>query len=108
MRSNSLGMKLKKTEDELKQQEQEIADQHQLHQLTLKELELIKSAHQITQQECQQLRARVYWGVGGGAKYHSDMGCGWGGYGGGAVRGLWWRGQWGLAEGTMGLWWRGQ
>lgn len=59
MRSNSLGMKLKKTEDELRQQEQEIADQHQLHQLTLKELELIKSAHQITQQECHQLKAKV-------------------------------------------------
>ena len=52
-------MKLRKTEDELRQQEQEIADQHQLHQLTLKELELIKSAHQITQQECQQLKTKV-------------------------------------------------
>lgn len=59
MRSNSLVMKLKKAEDEMKQQEQEIADQQQLHQLTVKELELIKSAHQITQQECQQLKAKV-------------------------------------------------
>eukprot|EP00731_Ephydatia_muelleri_P021322 Em0013g1049a len=59
MRSNSLGVKLRKTEDELRQQEQEIADQHQLHQLTLKELELIKSAHQITQQECQQLKTKM-------------------------------------------------
>ena len=58
-------MKLKKAEDELKQQEQEIADQQQLHQLTLKELDLIKSAHQITQQECQQLRSKVRGGEGG-------------------------------------------
>ncbi len=59
MRSNSLDVQLKKTEKELKQNEQEIADQLQLHELTVKELELVKAAHKIAQEECQQLKIRV-------------------------------------------------
>ena len=59
MRSNSLGVQLKKTEKELKQHEQEIVDQQQLHELTVKELELVKAAHMISQEECQQLKNRV-------------------------------------------------
>ena len=59
MRSNSLGVQLKKTEKELKQHEQEIVDQQQLHELTVKELELAKAAHKISQEECQQLKGRV-------------------------------------------------
>ena len=59
MKSNTLGVKLEKTEKELKQHEEEIADQQELHELTLKELELVKSAHQISQNECQQLKAKV-------------------------------------------------
>ena len=59
MQSNSLGIKLKKTEKELKQQEQEIADQQELHQLTVKELELCKASLKISQEECQQLNGRV-------------------------------------------------
>ena len=60
MRSNTLGVKLKKTEKELKQHEQEIADQQQLHDLTVKELELVKVSHTIAQEECQQLKTRVW------------------------------------------------
>jgi len=59
MRSNSLGIKLKKMEEELKQQEQEIADQHELHELTVKELELTKSAHKIAQEEIQHHKQKV-------------------------------------------------
>ncbi len=59
MRSNSLGIKLKKMERELKQQEQEIADQHELHELTVKELELTKTAHKIAQEEVHQHKQKV-------------------------------------------------
>ena len=59
MRSNSLDIQLKKTEKELKQNEQEIADQQQLHELTVKELELTKAAHKIAQEECQQHKNKV-------------------------------------------------
>lgn len=59
MRSNSLDIKLKKTEKELKQHEQEIADQQELHELTVKELELSKSSHKIAQQEVQQHKTKV-------------------------------------------------
>ena len=59
MRSNSLDIKLKKTEKELKQHEQEIADQQELHELTVKELELSKASHKIAQQEVQQHKTKV-------------------------------------------------
>ena len=59
MRSNSLDMKLRKTEKELKAHEQEIADQQELHSLTVKELELAKAAHTIAVTECQQLKTKV-------------------------------------------------
>lgn len=59
MRSNSLDIKLKKTEEELEQQEQEIADQHELHELTVKELELTKTSHKIAQDEVQQRKQKV-------------------------------------------------
>ena len=59
MRSNTLDIKLKKTEEELKQQEQEIADQHELHELTVKELELTKTAHNISQEEVLQHKQKV-------------------------------------------------
>ena len=59
MRSNSLDIQLKKREKELKQNEQEIADQQTLHDLTVKELELTKAAHKISQEECQQHKNRV-------------------------------------------------
>ena len=53
MRSNSLDIKLKKAEEELKQHEQEIVDQHELHELTVKELELTKTSHKIALEEIQ-------------------------------------------------------
>ena len=59
MRSNSLDVKLKETEKELKAHEQEIADQQELHTLTVKELELAKAAHSIAVTECQQLKTKV-------------------------------------------------
>lgn len=59
MRSNSLDVKLRKTEKELKAHEQEIADQQELHTLTVKELELVKAAHTIAVTECQQLKTKV-------------------------------------------------
>lgn len=59
MRSNSLDVKLRKTEKELKAHEQEIADQQELHSLTVKELELAKAAHNIAVTECQQLKTKV-------------------------------------------------
>lgn len=59
MRSNSLDIKLKKTEKELRQHEQEIADQHDLHELMVKELELTKAAHKIAQEEVQQHKLKV-------------------------------------------------
>ena len=59
MRSNSLDVKLRKTEKELKAHEQEIADQLELHTLTVKELELVKAAHNIAVTECQQLKTKV-------------------------------------------------
>jgi hypothetical protein len=59
MRSNSLGIKLKETEEELRQNEQEIADQQQLHQLTVKDLELNQASLELAQKECQQLKTRV-------------------------------------------------
>ena len=61
MRSNSLDIQLKKREKELRQNEQEIADQQTLHDLTVKELELAKAAHKISQEECQQHKSRVSW-----------------------------------------------
>ena len=64
MRSNSLDVKLRKTEKELKAHEQEIADQLELHALTVKELELVKAAHTIAVTECQQLKTKV-------GSYHS-------------------------------------
>lgn len=59
MRSNSLGLKLKKTEKELQHQEQEIADQQDLHELTVKELELTKTSHKISQEEVQHHKQKV-------------------------------------------------
>ena len=59
MRSNSLGIRLEKTEKELKQHEQEIADQQELHQLTVKELELVKASYKIAQQEVVQYKTKV-------------------------------------------------
>ena len=59
MKSNSLDIKLKKTERELKQQEQEIADQQDLHELTVKELELAKASHKIAQEEVQHHKQKV-------------------------------------------------
>ena len=59
MKSNSLDIKLKKTEKELKQHEQEIADQQDLHELTVKELELTKASHKIAQEEVQQHKQKV-------------------------------------------------
>ena len=59
MRSNSLDVKLRETEKELKAHEQEIADQQELHTLTVKELELAKAAHSIAVTECQQLKTKV-------------------------------------------------
>ncbi len=59
MKSNSLDIKLKKTEEELKQHEQEIADQHELHKLTVKELELSKESHKIAQDQIQQQKQKV-------------------------------------------------
>lgn len=59
MKSNSLDIKLKKMEKELQQQEQEIADQQELHELTVKELELTKAAHKISQEEVQHHKQKV-------------------------------------------------
>ena len=59
MRSNSLDIKLKKTKEELKQHEQEIVDQHELHELTEKELELTKTSHKIALEEIQQRKQKV-------------------------------------------------
>ena len=59
MRSNSLDIKLKKTEKELKQHEQEISDQLELHELTVKELELTKASHKIAQEEIKQHKLKV-------------------------------------------------
>lgn len=59
MRSNSLDKQLKKTEKELKHHEQEIADQQELHDLTVKELELTKTAHKISQEEVHQYKSKV-------------------------------------------------
>lgn len=59
MRSNSLDIKLKKAEKELKQHEQEIADQLELHELTVKELELTRASHKISQEEVKQYKAKV-------------------------------------------------
>lgn len=59
MRWNFLDIKLKKTEEELKQHEQEIADQHELHELIVKELELTKASHKIAQEEIQQRKQKV-------------------------------------------------
>lgn len=59
MRSNSLDIKLKKTEKELQQQEQEIADQQDLHDLTVKELDLVKNSQKIAQEEIQHYKQKV-------------------------------------------------
>lgn len=59
MKSNSLDVKLRETEKELKAHEQEIADQQELHSLTVKELELAKAAHSIAVTECQQLKTKA-------------------------------------------------
>lgn len=59
MKSNSLDVKLRKTEEELRQHEQEIADQQQLHKLTIKDLELNQASLELAQKECQQLKIRV-------------------------------------------------
>ena len=59
MKSNTLDSKLKKKEEELKLQEQEIADQTQLHELTVKELELSRESLEVTQRECSGLKTRV-------------------------------------------------
>ncbi len=59
MRSNSLGLKLQKTEKELKAQEQEIVDQQELHELTVKELELTKASCKIAQQEVARYKSKV-------------------------------------------------
>ena len=70
MRSNTLDIKLKKTEKELKQHEQEIADQQDLHELTVKELELAKSSHKIAQEEVQHHKHKVRSEAGGTAEPH--------------------------------------
>ena len=59
MKSNTLDVKLRKREEELRLQEQEIADQTQLHELTVKELELSRDSLEVTQKECGQLKTRV-------------------------------------------------
>ncbi len=59
MKSNSLDIQLKKTERELKQHELEITDQQELHELTVKELELTKNAHKISQEEIQHHKQKV-------------------------------------------------
>ena len=59
MKSNTLDVKLRKREEELRLQEQEIADQTQLHELTVKELELARDTLEVTQKECGQLKKRV-------------------------------------------------
>ncbi len=59
MRSNSLGLKLQKTEKELKAQEQEIVDQQELHELTVKELDLTKASCKIAQQEVVRYKSKV-------------------------------------------------
>lgn len=59
MRSNTLDVQLRKKEEELQHHEQEIADQQQLHALTVKELEITKASLDLAQQECQQLKAKV-------------------------------------------------
>ena len=59
MKSNTLDVQLRKKEAELLQQEQEISDQQQLHELTIKELELARESLELSQKECQQLKARV-------------------------------------------------
>ena len=61
MRSNSLDIKLRKTEKELKQHEQEIADQLELHELTVKELDLTKTSLKIAQEEIKQYKQKVKW-----------------------------------------------
>ena len=63
IRSNSLDIQLRKTEEELCQQEQKIVDQHQIHQLTVKDLDITRASLEISQKECQQLKTRVsvYW-----------------------------------------------
>ena len=59
MKSSSLDSQLKKKEEELKLQEQEIVDQTQLHELTVKELQLSRESLEISQQECAGLKTRV-------------------------------------------------
>ena len=59
MRSNSLDVQLRKKKEELEHQEQEIADQQQLHLLTVKELEISKASLELSQRECQQLKTKV-------------------------------------------------
>ncbi len=61
MQSNSLGLKLQKTQKELKAHEQEIADQQELHELTVKELDLTKASYKIAQQEVAQYKSKVGW-----------------------------------------------
>ena len=61
MQSNSLGLKLQKTQKELKAHEQEIADQQELHELTVKELDLTKASYKIAQQEVAQYKSKVEW-----------------------------------------------
>ncbi len=65
MKSSSLDSQLKKKEEELKLQEQEIVDQTQLHELTVKELQLSRDSLDISQQECSGLKTRVGHGVAG-------------------------------------------
>lgn len=59
MRSNSLDVQLRKKKEELQNQEQEIADQQQLHTLTVKELEISKASLELAQRECLQLKTKV-------------------------------------------------
>lgn len=75
MRSNSLDIKLKKTEKELKQHEQEIADQLELHELTVKELDLTKASLTIAQEEIKQHKQKVTIKEGIVAISHNSFPC---------------------------------
>ncbi|KAJ8026314.1 hypothetical protein HOLleu_34125 [Holothuria leucospilota] len=59
VKSNSLGMKLKKTEEELQIHQQETNDQLELHNAKIKELNSLKQAHSDATAELESLRVRV-------------------------------------------------
>ncbi|XP_071828634.1 coiled-coil domain-containing protein 186-like isoform X3 [Apostichopus japonicus] len=59
VKSNSLGIQLKKTEEELQIQQQETTDQLEVHNAKLKELNRLKQAHNDATAELESLRVRV-------------------------------------------------